>query len=456
MEVLAELDLLGWEEAVKTALSSLKREESELAERRRELEGAKAMLMFDLKRQRAEASSRWRTVPPTVLGDRYMLLEILGRGGFSEVWRAVDLETVAEVAVKVHQLAAHWGEEKKRAYVRHALREYDIQKLLVHPNVVRLHAVIEIDGDAFATVLEYCPGGDLERLLKSVGGVLPEREARAIVMQVLAALRYMNGYTSPWGEEGPAGAAAAIGLVGASLGAGAGAGAGSSSGGDAAAETAAASAAAASSSAIAALGDADAAGGDAAGLDTTGLAGAGAGAAAGAAAAAAASAAAASRRKIIHYDLKPANILFDDFRSVKVTDFGLSKILDEGAHGPDASSMELTSQGAGTYWYLPPECFAMGGPVRISNKVDVWSVGVIFYQMLYGRRPFGEGQTQEQMLASGTMTQQTLAGPAFPPKPAVSAEAKNFIKRCLQPQPLHRPDVLTLCEDPYLRMKMKV
>lgn len=39
------------------------------------------------------------------------------------------------------------------------------------------------------------------------------------------------------------------------------------------------------------------------------------------------------------------------------------------------------------YRYLPPECFVMGKePPKISNKVDVWSVGVIFYQCLYGRK----------------------------------------------------------------------
>lgn len=37
--------------------------------------------------------------------------------------------------------------------------------------------------------------------------------------------------------------------------------------------------------------------------------------------------------------------------------------------------------------YLPPECFVVGKePPKISNKVDVWSVGVIFYQCLYGRK----------------------------------------------------------------------
>lgn len=50
---------------------------------------------------------------------------------------------------------------------------------------------------------------------------------------------------------------------------------------------------------------------------------------------------------------------------MKITDFGLSKIMEE-----NESAVELTSQGAGTYWYLPPECFETGHePPRISNKV---------------------------------------------------------------------------------------
>jgi tousled-like kinase len=52
------------------------------------------------------------------------------------------------------------------------------------------------------------------------------------------------------------------------------------------------------------------------------------------------------KRPVIHYDLKPGNILFSN-GGVKITDFGLSKIMEE-----DGTSMELTSQGAGTYWYV--------------------------------------------------------------------------------------------------------
>ena len=65
---------------------------------------------------------------------------------------------------------------------------------------------------------------------------------------------------------------------------------------------------------------------------------------------------------------------------IKITDFGLSKLVDN-EYG---DSIKLTSQGAGTYWYLPPETFV---PDRsISSKVDIWSVGVITYQCIYGKK----------------------------------------------------------------------
>ena len=71
------------------------------------------------------------------------------------------------------------------------------------------------------------------------------------------------------------------------------------------------------------------------------------------------------------------NILFSAGTSngeIKITDFGLSKIMDEDNYSPE-NGMDLTSQGAGTYWYLPPECFVVGkNPPKISSKVDVCGV----------------------------------------------------------------------------------
>merc|ERR1712154_166613 len=96
---------------------------------------------------------------------------------------------------------------------------------------------------------------------------------------------------------------------------------------------------------------------------------------------------------IIHYDLKPGNLLYKN-GTIKLTDFGLAKIM--GSIGStNHESIELTSQGAGTYWYLPPVCFNMVSPIMISPKVDIWSGGVIFYQMLFGKRPFGHNFSQD-------------------------------------------------------------
>ncbi len=55
--------------------------------------------------------------------------------------------------------------------------------------------------------------------------------------------------------------------------------------------------------------------------------------------------------KIIHYDLKPQNVIFSN-GVIKILDFGLSKQIDS-----EHSRIELSNMGVGTYWYLPPESF---------------------------------------------------------------------------------------------------
>ena len=147
-------------------------------------------------------------------------------------------------------------------------------------------------------------------------------------------------------------------------------------------------------------------------------------------------------KPIIHYDLKPGNILYHRGQ-VKITDFGLSKIMET-----DASDIELTSVGAGTYWYLPPECFDISGVPKISTKVDVWSAGVVFFQLLFGVKPFGNDLSQRQIWTQSVISR--VQGVNFPDKPKVSDDAKKFIAACLSISPQTRPDVLTCLQDPFL------
>jgi serine/threonine protein kinase len=77
---------------------------------------------------------------------------------------------------------------------RHALREYNIHKALDHPRVVKLYDVFEIDANSFCTVLEYCDGHDLDFYLKQ-HKTIPEKEARAIIMQVRSNEKHQGTYT---------------------------------------------------------------------------------------------------------------------------------------------------------------------------------------------------------------------------------------------------------------------
>jgi len=131
-----------------------------------------------------------------MLNERYLLLMLLGKGGFSEVHKAFDTKEQRYVACKIHQLNKDWKDDKKANYIKHALREYNIHKNLVHPRIVSLFDVFEIDANSFCTVLEYCDGHDLDFYLKQ-HKTISEREARSIVMQVSSALRYLNEIKPP-------------------------------------------------------------------------------------------------------------------------------------------------------------------------------------------------------------------------------------------------------------------
>ncbi len=92
---------------------------------------------------------------------------------------------------------------------------------------------------------------------------------------------------------------------------------------------------------------------------------------------------------IVHRDIKPENILLDKKGRVKIADFGLAKLLrgGESPAGRAAYSLTGSQQVMGTPHYMAPE--QMERPLGVDHRADIYSLGVVFYEMLTGELPLG-------------------------------------------------------------------
>ena len=103
----------------------------------------------------------------------------------------------------------------------------------------------------------------------------------------------------------------------------------------------------------------------------------------------------AHQRGILHRDLKPGNILLDAQGQPHVTDFGLAKRLEETKLSPEEAPLTLSGTILGTPAYIAPEQAA--GVPSLTTAADVYSLGVVLYELLAGRPPF-EGATVMETL----------------------------------------------------------
>ena len=318
-------------------LDCLMKEKEELCETLKKLETDKYLYLY---KQNLFNQEKICTFSPLkkeglpFLNERYQILELIGKGGYSEVYKAYDTYDHKFIACKLIQLNENWPQEIKQSYIKHTIRENLILQNLNHKRIVKLYDTLEINDNSFCNILEYCSGPDLSLYIRKNGGSISEQIAKIIITQILQALIYLNNLT----------------------------------------------------------------------------------------------------KKIIHYDLKPENILFDSDMNIKITDFGLAKIIE-----PNTEFVQLTSQGVGTYWYLPPECFEENKNIEINSKVDIWSLGVILYEIIFNKKPFGQGCSSQKKLVKDKIIQNAYSV-EFPENPEISEKCKDFIQNCLKYKQSERYD----------------
>lgn len=211
-----------------------------------------------------------------ILGHKYRVIELLGTGGMSHVYKAYNLATRRTVAIKVLKEEFRDNAEFLRRFEREARAVLH----LTHENIVRAYGVGEVNGMPYI-VLEYIDGRTLKQLIVE-NGAMPPRIAVGLVSQVLDAL----------------GAAHSAG--------------------------------------------------------------------------------------IIHRDVKPQNVIVTKSGRAKLTDFGIARDVDASTRTFAGSTV------LGSVHYLSPEQ-AMGKPVTEAS--DIYSVGVMLYEMLVGEVPFNSENT---------------------------------------------------------------
>jgi len=136
----------------------------------------------------------------------------------------------------------------------------------------------------------------------------------------------------------------------------------------------------------------------------------------------------------LHRDLKPGNILINSDGIVKLTDFGITRNLDK---------QDFCNTFVGTKTYMSPERIVGS---EYSYASDVWSLGLIVYELAAGIFPYNFSKVYIEHVDSILK----LPEPTLPDNGTFSPELQNFMTRCLQKVPKDRDTVTELCNHPWI------
>lgn len=206
----------------------------------------------------------------------FEFIELIGRGGMGEVYKARQRSLDRIVAIKI--LPESFGSSK--SYTDRFIREAQAMALLSHPNIITVHDYGQSGPYCFLS-MEFVDGVDLRRAMDSRN--IAPGQALGIVRQLCDALEYAHS------------------------------------------------------------------------------------------------------RGVVHRDIKPSNILLDRGGRVRIADFGLAKIVSPKA---DEESLTTAGQVVGTPSYMAPE--QRFSPGDVDHRADIYSLGVVFYEMLTGELPMGK------------------------------------------------------------------